>query len=202
MPNSISFRSKKPKNVILGFDISSKIVGVTAVDSITGECVFIEPIILDKDYNLIEKADAFEVELCKIITKYNVEVFKVGFEDFAQRFTVGKSSIKTILTLARFNILVEYIVTKLYKKPVIKFNVRTIRKRLGIVTNKDIGDIKIQIYTQVSEWLMREEKFDPPWYFKYPTRGKNKGNKLPHECNFDMADSWVVAKATFLDCSK
>lgn len=190
---------KKAKSVVLGLDISSSIIGVTAIDIETGKSVFVEPIVLSDNDDLtdiIDKAEYFSVKLDDLLEKYLVKVVDIGFEDFAQKFSGGKSSIKTILTLARFNGLVDFLIWKKLNIKAKKLNVRSIRKKLGIITDKKVGDIKDQVFEQVKKKL--EEESYAPWVYVYPTRGKNKGIATPHKCNYDMADSWVVARATWL----
>ena len=190
---------KKTKSVVLGFDISSSIIGITALEVETGRCVFVEPIVLNDNDDLediIDKAEYFEKKLDELLSKYSVEVKEIGFENFAQKFSKGGSSIHTILTLARFNGLVDFLIWKKFGIKSKKLNVLSIRKKAGIITDKKIGDIKIQILEQVMKNLEKENF--APWIYTYPTRGKNKGKPVPHKCNYDMADSWVVAKATWL----
>lgn len=190
---------KKVKPVVLGFDISSSIIGITAIEVETGRCVFVEPIIIagnEELEDIIDKAEFFEQKLDELLNKYSVEVKDIGFENFAQKFSKGGSSIHTILTLARFNGLVDFLIWKKFGIKSKKLNVLSIRKKTGIATDKKIGDIKEQILKQVMS-ILEKENF-APWIYTYPTRGKNKGKPTPHKCNFDMADSWVVAKATWL----
>lgn len=186
----------KIKSVILGLDISSSIVGITVLDFETGNTIDIFPIVLNKEEDLLDKAAFFEAEIGDYLDTKNFNVIAVGFEDFAKKFSGGASSIQTILTLARFNGHVEKIMwEEIGFKPTL-INVRTARKLANIVTSKENGDIKVQILNQVKAKL-EIEGLDP-WIYVTPTRGKNKGQKTLATCNFDMADSWVIAKSLWL----
>lgn len=193
-------KSKQDEGVILGFDISTSVIGITCLSKLTGNVVFIEPIIYassNKEFDIWDKSSYFKVAFLELLKKYNIKIeniVDVAFEDFAKKFTGGSSSISTIITLAQFNCLVQNVIRELLDIKPEMLNVNSIRKDVGIKINKqDSRNKKEQIVEQVVE-LVKRENIDP-WVWKEMSRGKDKGKIKLHECNGDMADSWVVAKA-------
>lgn len=176
--------------MILGLDIST---------STTGYCIFDENGILHigyiclKKYNtLFEKAAEIKRAMQDVKKKFDIK--EIAVEENLQAFRPGLSSAGTLMKLAQFNGVVQWICYEVFSIPAISFNVNTARKTVGLkIRKKDPVSTK----DQVLEWVQFQEK-EIIWPMNEVSRGRNKGQiKFATEC-YDMADSYVIAKACYL----
>jgi Holliday junction resolvasome RuvABC endonuclease subunit len=175
--------------MILGLDIST---------SCTGYCLFddkgmvkIGYIDLKKKKTLIEKTKYIKEVLTDIASKYNVELIAV--EENLQAFRPGFSSAATLMKLAQFNGVVQWIAYEVFGIESISFNVNTARKLVGLKIQKKSNDSTKE---QVCKWVNNDNSAIV-WPVKTISRGRNKGQVVKtNEC-YDMADAYVIAKACF-----
>lgn len=180
--------------MILGLDIST---------STTGYCIFNENgvlhigyICLKKHNDLFEKAAEIKRAMCDIKKKYNIK--EIAVEQNLQAFRPGLSSAATLMKLAQFNGVVQWICYEVFNIPAMSFNVNTARKTVGLKIKKNTSD---STKDQVLKWVQDQER-DIIWPVKTVSRGRHKGQiKNINEC-YDMADAYVIAKAAFILASK
>jgi len=166
--------------MILGLDISTSITGYTILDD-TGNVIECSYIDLKKEHGLFEKAAKIDKVLLGLYKKYSFD--KIWIEESLQKFAMGKSSASTIAALSKFNGIVSWISWQLC--PVVQFiPAISARKQIGLKMIKGIKGKDI-----VMLHMMNNE----PWFkVEYKKTGKIKDH-----C-FDMADSFVIAKAGFM----
>lgn len=177
---------------ILGLDVSTTTAGWTIVVEHEGTINLLAMgyIPLGKYKTLLDKADKLEKELSKIIDLTPVDA--IFIEEDLQRFTPGQSSAAVLQKLSRFNGMAMLLAYKVSKTKPEHVNVTAARKMVGcLVDRKDKSKTTKE---KVFDWILRELP-DYVWPTKLVKRGKKAGEavKVP-EC-YDMADSYVVAKA-------
>lgn len=176
--------------MFLGLDISTSITGFTLLDS-QGNLVDIGYCDLKKEKSFFKKGDKLRGELYDFIRNNigdNLECIKgVYVEESLQMFHSGKSSAKTIAALTAMNKLAcWFIYEKLQIEPT-PIMATSARKKCGIKNPR--GEKAKPI---VLQFLLDKE---PSVVVESTRTGK------PKPYMFDMADSYVVAKAGFLDGS-
>jgi hypothetical protein len=167
--------------LILGLDISTSITGATLVNE-NGEVVFIEAVDTRKYKNFFEKAEKVKSFLTNISEKYKVE--EVYIEQSLQSFRSGFSSAKTLSTLSRFNGVVSWMCYSLWSIEPDYLAATSARKLCGIKIPK--GEKAKPV---VLQYVLDNE---PTFMVEYTKHGNPKPD------SFDRADSWVIAKAGFL----
>jgi hypothetical protein len=121
----------------------------------------------------------------------NWQIEGIAVEENAKRFTPGFSSADTIITLAKFNGILCYIMFLKYSLKPIYINVRSARAKLGIKINyKDKSKPTKQ---KVVEHLVAAHP-NFPWVYKTSKDGTSRLVKI----NEDRADSYVIAEAARL----
>lgn len=114
------------------------------------------------------------------------DISVIAIEENAKRFSPGYSSADTIITLAKFNGIISYILFKKYGVQPTYINVRSARKNLGI--NIDYKDKSATTKQKVLKHVVKA-KPDYPWIYK-----EIKGTKSLTKINEDRADAWVMAE--------
>lgn len=179
--------------VDIGLDISTSIIGVTVLDSYTGDLISIEAIKLNKARfkDVWDKASHVKEVLAGAFDLTNYRANRVFVEEAAMRFSPGFSSANTLFALARFNGIVSYLSHELFGTKPIMVNVRSARKKLGIKINyKDKSkDTKTKVFDAV-----RTLNPDFPWEQHVAKTGYSKGQLVYGKHNFDMADAWVICR--------
>jgi Holliday junction resolvasome RuvABC endonuclease subunit len=171
--------------MILGLDISTSCTGVTILDY-TGR-VILNDCWKFKEDDVTDKLERAKKEIKDLKKKYPItEVF---VEESLQAFRPGFSSAKTILSLAKFNGILCWMIWEEMKIKVQYIGSTTARKTCGIKVIK--GTPAKQ---QVMEWMLQNQT-----WFKVENK-KNSENIKDHF--YDMADSWVVAQAGLLLLNK
>ena len=102
--------------MILGLDVSTSITGVSVIDH-NGELLLYEAWDMRNKRHfpdLWTKADFIENKLRELKVNRNFIIDKIYIEQSVQYRSDGLSSAKTILTLAKFNGIVSYLVRRVY----------------------------------------------------------------------------------------
>jgi Holliday junction resolvasome RuvABC endonuclease subunit len=171
--------------MFLGLDISTSITGFTLLSD-SGDVILCDYINLKKLSNLFDKAKTVENTLQELFEKY--EIKNVWVEESLQMFSSGMSSAKTLATLTKFNGIISWIVWDKFGITPEYVGASSARKEIGLTVQKGKRGKDV-----VMEYMLDKEN----WFVvEYGRTGKIK----PHF--YDMADSFVVAKAGFLRCTK
>ena len=172
--------------MIVGLDISTSITGITVLDE-SGKVVLNEAWdFRNKRYfpTLFEKG--YEIKELLYQLKVQHDITSDYIEQSLQSFRSGFSSAKTLSTLSRFNGIVSWLCYEVFELKPEYIAATSARKKCGIAIPRGskAKQIVIQyIVDNVPDVLIE--------YTKH-------GNPKP-QC-FDMADSWVIAKAGWLTC--
>ena len=169
--------------MIIGLDISTSITGVTVLDE-DGKIDYNFAIDTRKYKNFFKKVEAVERSLGKLI----VDPEKVYIEQSLQSFRSGFSSARTLSTLSRFNGVISWICYRLWGLEPEYLAATSARKTVGIKVPRGQKAKKCvleYVIDNVPEVLIEYTKYNNP---------------KPH-C-YDMADSWVIAHAGWLQCQK
>ena len=170
--------------MILGLDISTSITGFTVLDD-SGDVLLCDYINLKKLTGMFEKAKTVENKLKEVFELYKIE--QVWIEESLQMFSSGMSSAKTLATLTKFNGIVSWISWDKFQIQPEYIAAVSARKQIGLTVPKGKRGKDV-----VMEHMLDKE----PWFVvEYGRTGKIK----PHF--YDMADSFVVAKAGFIRCT-
>lgn len=202
--------------MILGLDISTSITGITVLDK-DGDIILNEAWDLRKYKDFFQKANyvseqinSFHKKISpqseEIKTRRAVGLEKLGpvptavpfmldpfsqveaiyIEQSLQSFRSGFSSAKTLSTLARFNGVVSWMCYK-------SFAVEP--KYIAATSARKLCGIKVPKGTKAKQVVIKYIIDNVPDVLIEYTK---HGNPKP-QC-FDMADSWVIARAGWLDC--
>jgi hypothetical protein len=174
--------------MILGLDISTSITGATVLDE-SGNVVFCEawdfrnkrhfPTLFEKGY---------EIKELFYHLKREYDITSVYIEQSLQSFRSGFSSAKTLSILSRFNGIVSWLCYEVFELKPEYIAATSARKQCGITISKGTKAKQIVI-----QYVIDNVPDVPINYTKH-------GNPKP-QC-FDMADSWVMARAGWLQCQK
>jgi len=174
--------------MILGLDISTSITGATILDEV-GKSVFNEawdfrnkrhfPTLFEKGY---------EIKELLYQLKQEHDITSIYIEQSLQSFRSGFSSAKTLSTLSRFNGIVSWLCYEAFELQPEYIAATSARKQCGITIPKGQKAKQIVIQYVVDNV--------PDVLIEYTKHGNPKP-----QC-YDKADSWVVAKAGWLQCQK
>jgi hypothetical protein len=171
--------------MFLGLDISTSITGFTLLSD-SGDVILCDYINLKKLSNVFEKARTVEIALENIFRQHKVK--EVWVEESLQMFSSGMSSAKTLATLTKFNGIISWITWDKFNITPEYIGASSARKEIGLTVQKGKRGKEV-----VMEYMLDKES----WFeVEYGRTGKVK----PHF--YDMADSFVIAKAGFLRCTK
>ncbi len=178
--------------LILGLDISSATIGWSLLEA-DGENFSlvkygnIKPISKKKsDDNFSLRLNYAFDAITELVKKENPDV--IAIEDYAKKFSKGKSSANTILILSSFNEVCGLAAYRVSKKQPIRMPVTTLRKLVKDHFNCDISD---------KEDVM---SFCKKTFNNFLTPNNKVGN-IKKE-SYDEADSIIVALGYFLDRGK
>lgn len=176
--------------MILGLDISTTTIGYTIIDE--DGLHDIGYISLGKQKGLVEKAAEAQRQFIEIYESYGSKITLISIEENLQSFRSGFSSAKVLMKLGQFNGIIQWITSEIFNVPIASFNVNTARKTVGLkVDRKSHKTTK----DQVLEWAINDNP-EISWPTKKLSRGKNKGKiVMITEC-YDMADAYVIGKAS------
>jgi len=172
--------------MICGLDISTSITGITILNN--------NGVVLMNDYWDLRKCKTFydkisfaREKIKELKAEYKIEQFLI--EQSLQAFRPGFSSAKTILTLAKFNGTVSWLVYDIFGLEPEYIGATTARKTCGITVPRG---------TKAKKVVMQYMHDNHSSWFKIILTPK--GNPKPYF--FDMADSYVVAYAGFLNARR
>ncbi len=175
--------------MILGLDIST---------SCTGYCIFNEDgfkeigyIKLSKYKTMPEKAAAIKNKLLEIKNSNNITTIAV--EENLQAFRPGFSSAATLMKLAQFNGVVQWIAYEIFNLSPEPINVNRARKIVGLKINRKSEKTTKE---QVAQWVLQDSD-NISFPVREVTRGRNKGQCVITNESYDMADAYVIAKASY-----
>lgn len=171
--------------MILGLDISTSITGVTVIDY-DGNVLLNEAWNFKNCKTFFEKVKLADDKLAEIYARTDLCIERVCVEQSLQAFRPGYSSAKTLLTLAKFNGILSWLVYQTFGIEATYIAATSARKTCGITVAKG---------TKAKEAVMQHMLDNEPWFVIQYT---NNGNPKPEY--FDMADSFVIAKAGLLLC--
>ena len=140
-----------------------------------------------KEADIFEKLSRAKKEIKELRKTYPITY--VFIEESLQAFRPGFSSAKTILTLAKFNGILSWMIWEQMGIKPEYIGSTSARKNCGIKITKGIPAKK-----QVMDWMLQTQK-----WFKIENK-KNSENIRDHF--YDMADSYVIARAGFLKQTK
>lgn len=174
---------------IIGLDISTTCTAVCVLHAESGDLLKMYHVLMNNK----SKYPSFfaKVEAMKLVFTGEDEpiwdVKAVAVEENAKRFAPGLSSADTIITLAKFNGILCYLLYEQYGLEPTYINVNRARKLLGIkIDRKDKSKSNKQ---KVMEQVIR---MNPKYPWVYKTR---KGVESLVKINEDRADAWVIAAA-------
>ena len=173
----------------LGLDISTSHVGWCVLNEDT-QLVKMGNVRLVKEKKLYCKTEMVKDALCNLKSHYDIQ--SVFIEENLQAFRPGFSSAKTLLTLARFNGTISYVCEQVFGFEPNFINVNVARKIVGLkIVRKSKGGAPTK--HQVWDWVNRQ--IEHHWSYKTLKSGPRKGLKVLEDGCYDMADSYVIAKA-------
>jgi Holliday junction resolvasome RuvABC endonuclease subunit len=180
--------------MILGLDISTSCTGWCILNS-SGELVKMGYIPLAKIKSMFKKAQTVRHMLSSLNVDYDIE--RIYIEENLQAFRPGLSSAKTLLSLARFNGIISYIAQEEFFISPEFINVNAARKKLSIkIKRKKNGGKPTK--EQVLDWVTSQIA-SYTWPKKQLKSGPRKGKLILEPGCYDMADSYVIARAGILN---
>lgn len=185
------------KEVIVGLDISSSVVGVSFFDSkmeLTNlVAIEFEQEKLEGYQNFFNKISFFEKEIENIISSNRYKIIEYRIEANAKAFSPNATTAHTLFTLAKMNAMICFSMWKKFPEAKIReIQVTSARKNIGF---KQDRSKKLKIKEQVFDFIVSNKKevhkFLPKKILK---SGQNKGKEVYKECAKDMIDAYVIAK--------
>jgi len=171
--------------MILGLDVSTSITGATIIDE-KGNVVFCEAWDTRKFKDFFEKAAYIRNKL--VDTKIKFPITRIVIEQSLQMFRAGFSSAKTLTTLSKFNGAVSWMCYSLFGLKPEYVAAGTARKLCGL---------KIQRGKKAKEVVLQHVLDNVVGFEVQYTRSNN-----PKPGSYDRADSYVIARAGYLQCQK
>jgi Holliday junction resolvasome RuvABC endonuclease subunit len=184
--------------MILGVDISTSCTGFCVVND-SGAPVHFSYVELTKEKNFFEKAKRVKNHILGLMIKYPID--DIAVEDYLTSFARGRSSSGTLFKLAKFNGIIQWICYNDLDIEALPINVNNARKANSIVVlskKKTTETTKEQVLRQVKERV--GDLFDFPT--KILKSGPRKGQEVTNKVSYDMADAFVIAKASWLEKNK
>jgi hypothetical protein len=176
------------KEVDIGLDISTSVVGICVLESSSGSLIYLGHVKLTSYDNEYDKADNFDHSW---YDASNWNVRRVFIEEAAKRFSPGFSSADTIMTLGRFNGILSYKIYQLTGKKPVMVNVKTARSKLGIKIN--YSDKTKSTKQKVFE-AVRALNPNFSWVTRMAKTGRFKGQLVYDKVNEDRSDAWVICR--------
>ena len=181
--------------MILGMDISTSCTGFCVVND-KGKPVHFSYVELNKEKNFFEKAKKVKNHMLGLLIKYPIE--KIAVEDYLTSFARGRSSSGTLFKLAKFNGIVQWICYNDLDIEASPINVNNARKANNIIVLS-----KKKTTETTKEQVLRQVKEKVGDIFEFPTKilksGPRKGQEVTNKVSYDMADAFVIAKASWIE---
>jgi hypothetical protein len=187
---------KKLKDVIVGLDISSSVVGISVFNK---ELELIDLLSLNYKKEKIEnylilftKVELFREKLVEYLETNSYSLYELRIEANAKAFSSGKTTAHTLFTLAKINALICYTIWNTFPDAKIKeVQVATARKKIGFKKdNKSSKKIKEQVFDFTLQKYKEVLKFLPTKTLK---SGPRKGTVDYEDYAKDMIDAFVIA---------
>ena len=179
---------------ILGLDVSTRVIGYTLIDADTGVHVRSDAVVLDQKASFVKRGSQFHDQLEDLNAGYNIS--QVWIEEPFMMFSKGGSSAQTMSRLSSFNGSIQYMCYMTFGFEPSLINANHARKTLDIKIQRE-KVCGISTKEQILTWV----KVKIP-NFNWPTRilksGPRKGLRVEEASCYDIADSFVVAKAGFV----
>lgn len=179
----------------LGLDISTSCTGWALCESDDSGVLKVElghiPLAQHKD--LIQKSQHVHRVLGELHSRHNID--EVYIEENMQAFHPGGSSAQTIVKLAKFNGIVNFLCHQVTGRIPVDVNVNWARRFLGIrlLKEKDCG---ITTKEQVFRWVHDQPAVAGyPWPYRTLSSGPRKGTRVLESCAYDMSDAFIVVMA-------
>lgn len=174
---------------VMGFDASTTTIGIAVIeyDESNAKLIHVEHYKPPKKGDLIERLAQVREFVAKQINEFNPD--EIVIEDIIL-FMKGRSTAKTISSLAVLNRTVGLAVYNFSGKLPQLFNVMKIRHTLKL-------DSKLPSKEEMPAIIEKRLNIEFPW--KYKT--KKDGSKVVMEESYDMCDAISVA-LTFIECEK
>lgn len=180
----------------IGLDISTTTTGVCILGE-NGVLKSLSALKLNtsKLDNLWKKADHVTRGMGELLDGLGIkkrQIRRVFVEENAKRFTPGFSSADTILTLAKFNGIVCYVMyTLLDKVSIMDINVSSARAKLKLKIDR--SDKTLTVKEKVfNEMIKVHPEF--PWPKHIAKTGKSVGQEVYDTCARDMCDAYVICR--------
>lgn len=172
-------RPLKFKFMVLGFDASTSCAGWAFWN---GQDI-VDAGFIDLSKIETSKEKAFYVISVLDTNPHRIVTSKINLEAALSGFMGGRTSQQTILKLARFNAVFEYIISEHWKTPVNLISVTTARKKVfGKCREKGI-ESKIFVMRELEKLMPNLHKLDK----------KNRRNDFDVH-NYDMYDAIVMSR--------
>jgi len=172
--------------VHLGLDISTSITGYAILDH-NGKIIKIDAIDLknkNKFPDMFSKALHVQEHLRNI--NRNFPITKIAIEPSLMMFSMGKSSAATIATLLKFNGIISWICEQEYEMA---------PEFIPAISARKICGIKVEKGKKAKQCVMEHLLKTEPDFAKLVQYTK-QNNIIPKY--WDMADAYVIARASFL----
>tara|TARA_R110000824_G_scaffold267631_5_gene456455 strand:+ start:494 stop:1036 length:543 start_codon:yes stop_codon:yes gene_type:complete len=172
----------------IGFDISTSITGVTVIDE-NGKMILNESWDTRKYKSFFKKASVIAENIEELALSFpsNKEK-KIFIEQSLQSFRSGFSSAKTLSTLSRFNGIVSWVLYQTFEQEPEYLAAPTARKMCGVKVPRGT-----KAKERVLEFVLDSE-------LDFCLEYTRNGNPTPEA--YDRADSFIIAKAGYLQCQK
>lgn len=184
-------------STVLGFDISTAVVGVSLFSD--NNFITSRAIVTPKKATIWEKVDHVGKELRNILNDFLIlghTPTHVYIEQDLQAFRPGFSSAKTLMTLAKMNGMVSYLIRQETGIDPEYFDVKVARKLVGLKLvkksklNRNPPTTKEQVVS-----FVESVQPDFPWEYKTLKSGPRKGQTVLANHANDMADAYVIGLA-------
>ena len=177
--------------MILGLDISTSCTGISVLDN-KGNILLFDHVLLAKEKkDLYHKANIVKEFLNDLNKKFDIKY--IFIEECLLRFRLGKSSIHTLMTLAKFNGVVGYICEDVFNIKPEYIPATHARKMCGISITKEEKKVK-SIKQIILDKL--QDKLQDKLVIDYTRNGN------PKTYMFDRCDAYVIAMCGFLEQSQ
>ena len=171
--------------MILGLDVSTSITGATIIDS-SSNIVYCESWDTRKFKSFFEKASFINSKLTDVRIKFPIT--KVIIEQSLQMFRPGFSSAKVLTLLSKFNGVVSWLCYNTFGLEPEYMSANSARKSCGI---------KVERGKKAKEVVLKFVLDNVDGFEGQYTRSNN-----PKPGSYDRADSYVIARAGYLECQK
>ena len=171
--------------MILGLDVSTSITGATIIDS-NGDIVYCESWDTRKFKSFFKKASFINSKLTDV--RIDFPITKVIIEQSLQMFRPGFSSAKVLTLLSKFNGVVSWLSYNTFGLEPEYMSANSARKSCGI---------KVERGKKAKEVVLKFVLDNVDGFEVQYTRSNN-----PKPGSYDRADSYVIARAGYLECQK